>query len=276
MKRTRMFISAVCILLALTMTMLIPTEAMAKTKKKKQVDITQLSPEEQLALYYQTLAQQQADAAAAQAAAQAAALAAQQQAQAAALAAQQQALIEAQKAKEKALADMQKTLMKGAQASTLGVVMIGDSRTVQMHEAVGDTGVCFIAENSKGYDWFVETGLPKADPCVGNGSRVVINLGVNDPEHIDKYISTMTNWAAQWTARGAKVYFATVNPVWENPYTAQYEVDNFNNKLRKGIPNVKIIDTALFLQQTGFRLVDGMHFDTPTTTKIYLYTMSNL
>lgn len=157
-----------------------------------------------------------------------------------------------------------------------GLIIVGDSRIVQMHEAVGDTGATFIAENSKGYDWFVKNAIPRIDPLVTKGTKVVICLGVNDPDNIDKYIPTVNVWAYNWIQRGANVYYCTVNPVWDNPYTTREEVDNFNARVLTGFPGLKIIDTYTYLTTTGYKMVDGMHFDSATNAKIYFYILSML
>ena len=195
----------------------------------------------------------------------------------------QQAAIAAKKAQEEAMAQLaarlagyQKTVDRGTKTPTTGVILVGDSRFVQMHQAVGDTGATFICENRMGYDWLVDNAIPRIDALATKGSKIVINLGVNDPGHIDKYISTVNNWAYTWTSRGAKVYYATVNPVWTNPYTSKEEVINFNQKLKNGLVGVQIIDTYDYLMNTTYRMVDGMHYDTPTSAAIYLYIMGSL
>lgn len=157
-----------------------------------------------------------------------------------------------------------------------GIIFIGDSRTVQMHEALGETGALYVAENGKGYDWLVSVGIPNADPCVIKGAKVVINLGVNDPGNVHNYISTVNYWASVWNQRGAKVYYATVNPVSENPYTSTEQVNYFNDELVKGLVGVNIIDTNYYLKSTGYNLVDGLHYNGPTYLNIYSYILSCL
>ena len=87
-----------------------------------------------------------------------------------------------------------------------GLVFIGDSRFVQMEEAVGENPFIWIAENSKGLDWFEEKGAPRADAVIGAGTKVLINLGVNDVRNADRYVSYFNQKAAEWTLRGAVVY----------------------------------------------------------------------
>ena len=178
-----------------------------------------------------------------------------------------------QKAYEAQVKAMQKS---GTKNVAFPFIFVGDSRMVQMHEALGNTGVLYIAESAKGYDWFVEKAIPQIDSACGKGSRIVINLGVNDPGNADKYVAMVNAKAAEWTAKGAKVYYATVNPVWENPYTTEEEVVSINNKLVSGLVGVKIIDTHTYLVNNGYKLIDGLHYDGPTYASIYSYILNSI
>lgn len=152
------------------------------------------------------------------------------------------------------------------------LVFIGDSRFVQMREAVGPTPWVWIAESGKGYDWFVEKGLERADNVVGTGTRVIINLGVNDVRNADKYIALFNQKAAEWTMRGAFVYYSSANPVWTNPYVTKEQVEAFNQKLQANLASYILwIDSYNYLQSTGCRIVDGLHYDTPTYVNLYTY-----
>ncbi len=163
-----------------------------------------------------------------------------------------------------------------AVAAPAGVIMVGDSRCVQMQEAVGGGGCSWICENSKEYTWFVEKAIPRFDPYVGKGTKVVINMGVNDPEHYRSYAEIVNAKAAEWAARGAKTYFVSVNPVWENPYTDQADVDTFNANVPGMLSGVRWIDTSSWLNTNGYRLVDGLHYDAPTYVNIFNLIMGSL
>ena len=156
------------------------------------------------------------------------------------------------------------------------MVFIGDSRFVQMEEAVGENPYVWIAESGKGLDWFEEKGVQRADAVIGTGTRVLINLGVNDVRNIDRYIEFFNQKAAEWTLRGAVVYYASVNPVWTNPYVTKEQVEAFNQKLQAGLaPYVIWIDSYSWLQAAGMRIVDGLHYDEATYRNLYaLYLMT--
>lgn len=203
-------------------------------------------------------------------------LIANKQAQDAAAKAQEEAAKAATKTQEDLLKQYEAALKKAGIPLANGVIFVGDSRFVQMHEAMGETGAKYFAQNAQGYKWFSETAIPNIDKCVGKGIKIVINLGVNDPGNADKYVALVNAKAAEWTAKGAKVYYATVNPVWENPYTTEEQVVMINSKLIAGLQGVKIIDTHTYLMSSGYKLRDGLHYDAPTYQKIYTYIINNL
>ena len=135
---------------------------------------------------------------------------------------------------EKAQADGQAALPQTGQIIPgAAMVFIGDSRFVQMEEAVGENPYVWIAESGKGLDWFEEKGVQRADAVIGTGTRVLINLGVNDVRNIDRYIEFFNQKAAEWTLRGAVVYYASVNPVWTNPYVTKEQVLEMQQRLRR-------------------------------------------
>ena len=160
--------------------------------------------------------------------------------------------------------------------ATTNVVLIGDSRTAEMKNCVGENSCVWIAEHSKGIKWFVSDAVPTADPYITQGTKVIINLGANDPEKIDTYIYTINEVAANWTGRGATVYYATVGPCHENPYHTNDEAINFNAALQNGVAGVQWIDLYSYMVNNGFatREGDGFHYDTPTYAGIYSYYMS--
>lgn len=157
-----------------------------------------------------------------------------------------------------------------------GILFIGDSRCVQMQEAVGGGNSSWICENSKGYKWLSENAIQRADECVGKGTKVVICLGVNDTDHAYDYAALINQKAAEWAARGAKTYYVSVNPVWENPYVTETQVELFNSTIIGQLSGVRWIDTHSYLMSTGYRLVDGLHYDTDTYIKIFNIIVASL
>ena len=170
----------------------------------------------------------------------------------------------------------QQTPSPTATVAPAGVIMVGDSRCVQMQAAVGGGGCSWVCENSKEYTWFSQTAIPKFDQYVGKGTKVVINMGVNDPEHYKDYVNLINAKAAEWAGRGARTYLVSVNPVWENPYVTQEQVDTFNANVPGMLIGVKWIDTSSWLNVNGYRLLDGLHYDDPTYVNIFNLIMGNL
>ncbi|MCR5799379.1 MAG: SGNH/GDSL hydrolase family protein [Lachnospiraceae bacterium] len=157
-----------------------------------------------------------------------------------------------------------------------GILFIGDSRCVQMREAVGGGNSTWICENGKGYKWLVDTAMAKADPIIGKGTKVVICLGVNDTDQANNYAALINAKAAEWAGRGAKTYFVSVNPVWENPYTTEEQVQLFNSTVIGSLAGVKWIDTHSYLVNSGYVLVDGLHYDTDTYIRIFNVIVASL
>ncbi len=156
-----------------------------------------------------------------------------------------------------------------------GVIFVGDSRFVQMQNSVGENSCTWIAESSKGYNWFNEKAIARIDNNVGNGSKILINLGVNDVGNLQKYISLVNTKANEWVGKGATVYYSSVNPVWENPYVTEEQVEYFNSQMQANLnENVHWIDSHSYLNAVGYRLVDGLHYSTETYQTLYAYYMS--
>ena len=156
-----------------------------------------------------------------------------------------------------------------APAKAAGVLMIGDSRCVMMQAATGGGGAGWICENGKGYDWMMSTAFPSADAIVGRGTKVVICLGVNDTNHAASYAAAINAKAAEWAQRGAKTYFVSVNPVWENPYTTEENVIAFNAAMAASLIGVRYVNTHDVLATTGYTMIDGLHYNDDTSKVIY-------
>ena len=156
------------------------------------------------------------------------------------------------------------------------IILIGDSRTAEMKNCVGENSYIWIAEYSTGIKWFVNEAVPEAEPQITQGTKVIINLGANDPQKVDTYIYTINEVAARWTGKGATVYYATVGPCYQNPYHTIEEAANFNAALQNGVTGVQWIDLYSYLVNNGYatREGDGFHYDPPTYARIYSYYMS--
>ena len=195
--------------------------------------------------------------------------------------------LEARAAKEAEEAAAKEAAKQAAQAAAAnapavavsapaGVIMIGDSRCVQMRDATGGGGVSWVCENGKGYNWFMEKGLGRVDAMVGKGTKVVFCLGVNDPGNASNYVSLANQKAAEWAGRGAKTYFVSCNPVWANPYTTEEQVTAFNSTVSGGLSGVTWIDTHSQIAAGGYKMVDGLHYDTDANVRIFNMIIGSL
>ena len=172
------------------------------------------------------------------------------------------------------------------------VIFVGDSRTVQMYAYLtGQWGGAnyssggvhvvgndvFIAQGSKGLDWLKSTGILEASKYFGNGSALIILMGVNDVGNIDSYISYLKSNVSSWTSTGTKVYYSAVTPCNGNYTSHDSAVQKFNSKLSNNLPSgITWIDTYSYLQSTGYTSTDGLHYNKNTSIKIYNYLKSKV
>ena len=133
-----------------------------------------------------------------------------------------------------------------------------------------------VAKNGSRHEWLHDTGIPQADKIIGKGSRVIINMGVNDLSDADKYAKDVNYWAAVWSARGAQIYYASVNPVWANSYGMTEErVKLFNDRLKgQLIPQIIWLDSHDYLMSVGVHASDGVHYKDDTNLVLYQYYLS--
>lgn len=194
----------------------------------------------------------------------------------AATAAQQAAAVQAQAAQQAQIV----AAAANQPAVAAGIVFIGDSRMVTLKDAVernlGSCAAAVVAKNGSRHEWLHDTGIPQADKIIGKGSRVVINMGVNDLSDADKYAKDVNYWAAVWSARGAQIYYASVNPVWANSYGMTEErVKLFNDRLKgQLIPQIIWLDSHDYLMGVGVHASDGVHYKDDTNLVLYQYYLS--
>ena len=154
-------------------------------------------------------------------------------------------------------------------ASINRVVYIGDSRTEGLRDVNSDSKNTFICLSSMGYDWMLSTAFPQAESYASSGTAFVILMGVNDLYHQNSYISAINQKAAEWKKKGAVVYFASVGPVQNDPYTSNSEIESFNRALKNGLSSdVGYIDLSGELNKSGYQTVDGTHYTNAVSKNI--------
>ena len=160
-------------------------------------------------------------------------------------------------------------------------IFIGDSRTVQMEKAVeyDDEKAAFVAEARMGYDWFVQYGIWQAESLIKNGAtNIVINMGVNDVSNIDRYVTAVSQRVDDWTAKGCKVFYESVNPVNENPSSpTNAQIEEFNEIMQENLPEeVYWIDSYHYLTENGYTAADGVHYSESTYQRLYDFLLSEI
>lgn len=155
------------------------------------------------------------------------------------------------------------------------IIFVGDSRTVQMQTAVQDNTHTFIAEARMGYYWFTETAVPEINRRAGEGSHLIINMGVNDLNNVEKYISKVNDQMNTWREKGVTVYYASVNPVSNYPDVTNEQIDAFNTALQERLdPGVIWIDSNSYLKEKGYSTADGVHYRNNTYMDLYSFYLS--
>ena len=155
------------------------------------------------------------------------------------------------------------------------IVFVGDSRTVQLENAVGTTDKAYIAKVGEGYSWFSSTALAEIPHVAGPGTTMIINFGVNDLANASKYISLINNNIDDWLNAGITVYYAAVTPVGSGASVTNAQIEKFNSRMQSELdPRIQWIDGYSFLTKTGFSSSDGLHYSADTYKNLYYYYMS--
>lgn len=157
-------------------------------------------------------------------------------------------------------------------------IFIGDSRTVGMQSAVGNTGDVWSGKVSQGLSWMKSTGVPNIENQIKEGSNVVVMMGVNDCQYNgNAYVSYLNDLSKKAEEKGANLYFVSVNPTSGGYSNLNSTIDSFNQTVKNGInSNVKYIDSNSYLKANGFNSSDGLHYDAGTYEKLYSYIKQNM
>lgn len=162
-------------------------------------------------------------------------------------------------------------------------IFIGDSRTVAYKELVNVDNydfVTFIAEISKGFDWFNETALEKLNTRFNTTDlkySVVLNLGVNDLQNVDKYIEEYNKLVLN--NPNHNFFVVSVNKVdTEEMIKKGYnrleniQIEEFNTKLKNSLSDkIHFIDTYSYFKNKNLETTDGLHYTDEASTEILNY-----
>lgn len=155
------------------------------------------------------------------------------------------------------------------------LIFVGDSRTEGIRDAVQDDSI-WSCLSSMGYDWLVSTGVPQIEAEIVDNTSVIILMGVNDVQNLNKYVQYINEKAKEWTDRGASTYFVSVGPVENDPYVTNEQIESFNAAMKANLLGVTYIDVYSHLVETGYSTVDGTHYPEAASVEIYNYILDNL
>ncbi len=163
-------------------------------------------------------------------------------------------------------------------ADGFGVIMVGDSRSVGMHDAMVDyeDPFLYIAQSGEGYDWFVEEGLPQMEKAIREHPSwpVVLNLGVNDTSAVMNYITLYQSFAGRYP--NTDFYFLSVNPLTkDSTLVVDEQVVVFNQYLKMAFP-ATYLDSYSMLKKEGFESADGVHYSDDTYRRIHQFILDEL
>lgn len=154
------------------------------------------------------------------------------------------------------------------------ILLVGDSRTVGLHNATQNEDLSYIAKVSMGYNWLVDgTSKYNTSELIENylesspTGTVVFNLGVNDLYQKGNYCYYIEELTTNHPE--ATICYLSVNPTSKSYSNLNSQIDDFNNYLIKNLPeNVIWIDSNSYLTGSGFYAPDGLHYDSITYEKI--------
>lgn len=174
-------------------------------------------------------------------------------------------------------ANLKSKLKQYSGKATPGIIFVGDSRTVGLQQAVGNSDKkIFIAESGKGLAW-LKSNIDRVKKAARQNStyKVVVNMGVNDLNRIDSYISYYKELLTSDLFKD-NLYFMSVNPVNEDKYhgySTNARIHEFNDKY-KAFAGAKYIDICSQMEEKGFTdRGDGLHYSKEEYTKIYNRTV---
>lgn len=160
------------------------------------------------------------------------------------------------------------------------LIIVGDSRTLIMENAVGKTAenttwICKSGAHSK---WLRETAVPELNKILKKNSDIVIWMGVNDPGNVSYYLDCLNSEIPGWKSHGARVYIMAAGQVDEDPYVTNEDIKKFNARMRAEIKGAKYIDLYTWLARNvhGNYTYDGVHYDFDLSKKIYEYMLKNI
>ena len=171
------------------------------------------------------------------------------------------------------------------------VIIVGDSRMVLVHDAVGDAGCDWLATAGSGYNKLEEYSK-LIDTMDLKGKKIIISYGINDINignpsiaGFYKYQNFMNTKAQEWIKKGASVYFTDIPQITPairagkgcentavdliNEYVEQFNDLAITNGFPADIKHISLkIDDKHFY--------DGIHYDEISCLYVFNKMMSEI
>ncbi len=172
-------------------------------------------------------------------------------------------------------------------ASYANTVFIGDSRTVGIYDTLHGTstanktninvtdpdGTTWSCKVGMGLRWMKDTGVPQVEDKIGEGTDVVILMGVNDVADaytVNNYLTYLNGKSAEWKERGADVHYVSIMPVKKDTKSVTNEgISVWNDEMKSKSYKMSYID----MKESGivYDFTDTYHFKSHTSRDIYSY-----
>ena len=166
-------------------------------------------------------------------------------------------------------------LTAGEGTETAHIILLGDSRFREMANVVSGDSVLWECSATGDYNWLTETAYPDVDSRVGAGTKILINVGINDLDMSQAYAQSINAKAKEWKEKGASVYYVSVGPVAAESAVSNQEIADFNTYMFQSLDKdtIPFIDAYNYLVEQGFNTV-GDVYDNATNTALYQYLMN--
>lgn len=166
------------------------------------------------------------------------------------------------------------SLAAGEGTETAHVILLGDSRFREMANVVSGDAVLWECSATGDYNWLVETAYSDVDSRVGAGTKILINIGINDLNMSQSYAQSINQKAKEWVDKGASVYYVSVGPVAKESAVSNEEIANFNTYMFQNLNKdvIPFLDAYNYLVAQGFTTT-GDVYDNATNTALYQYLM---
>ena len=167
-------------------------------------------------------------------------------------------------------------LTAGDSTEPANIIFLGDSRFREMANDVNGDGVLWECSASGTYSWLTDTAYPDVDSRVGEGTKILINIGVNDLIMSQSYAQSINGKAQEWKEKGASVYYVSIGPVANESEILNQDISDFNTYMYQNLDKdtVPFIDAYNYLVENGFTTTDNNVYDKTTNIALYEYLMS--